>query len=77
NYSGGVGTVGPTDYYDEQMDDGSMTIENGNKLANSFKGYHGFDPIKTIKRMDIPVLCMYGALDRSHPGLFDLESLNK
>ncbi len=77
NYSGGVASVGASDYYDEQMDDASMTIENGNKLVNSFKGYHGFDPIKTIKRMDIPVLWMYGALDRSHPGLFDLETLNK
>nr|WP_299385504.1 hypothetical protein [Allomuricauda sp.] len=27
--------------------------------------------------MDIPVLWMYGELDRSHPGLFDLDMLEK
>ena len=80
NYSGGVASVGASDFYDEQMDDAQLSIEDGNALVDSFSGIKGYDPLPIIAEMEIPVLWVYGELDRSHPGLYDksmLEQLGK
>ena len=77
NYSGGLASVGASDFYDETMDDETISIEDGNAKVGSFSGVRGFDPIEIIKEMDIPVLWVYGELDKSHPGLYDLSVLKE
>ena len=75
--SGGVASVGESDFYDETMDDESISIEEGNTRVTSFSGYQGFDPKPDLKDIDIPTIYMYGALDRSHPILYDISILEK
>lgn len=75
NCSGGVASVGQSDYYDEIMDAGTLTIEKGNTKVKDFTGFLGYDPKSVIKEMELPVLWVYGALDDSHPALFDIEFL--
>jgi len=80
NYSGGVASVGESDYYDEIMDNDSMSIDEGNSRVSDFNGVKGFNPLSIIKKLEIPVLWVYGDLDQSHPGLHDisvLKGLNK
>ena len=77
NCSGGVASVGASDYYDEIMDDPQLSIKKGNRKVRSFKNLAGFDPLPIIKQMTIPVLWLYGELDRSHPGLYDIRILKK
>ncbi|MEZ4811852.1 MAG: hypothetical protein R2819_15960 [Allomuricauda sp.] len=77
NYSGGVASVGASDFYDEQMDDEQLSIEDGNAKVGSFDGVKGYDPLDIVKEMEIPVLWVYGELDRSHPGLYDLSVLKE
>ncbi len=76
NYSGGVASVGTSDFYDEQMDDEQLSIEDGNAMVDSFSGIKGYDPLPVIEEMEIPVLWVYGELDRSHPGLYDKSMLD-
>ena len=77
NYSGGVASVGESDYYDEIMDDERVSVMDGNNKVKTFTGFKGFDAKNTIKKMEIPVLWMYGELDDSHPGFYDLETLKE
>jgi hypothetical protein len=77
NYSGGVASVGESDYYDEIMDDASISIQEGNSKVNKFKGIIGFNPLPTIKKIEIPVLWIYGELDNSHPGRHDISVLKR
>ena len=75
NYSGGVASVGASDYYDEIMDTPDQEIKEGNLMVEKFKGVNGFDPLPIIKKMKIPVLWVYGALDSSHPVFYDQSIL--
>ncbi len=75
--SGGVASVGESDFYDEILDDEAVTIEEGNKQLSTFSGYHGFDPKPDLKDVDIPVVFIYGAMDRSHPILYDISVLKE
>lgn len=75
NYSGGLASVGASDFYDGIMDDKTVSIADGNTRVQGFSGIAGYDPIDIIKEMQIPVLWMYGELDTSHPGFYDLTKL--
>lgn len=77
NYSGGVASVGVSDFYDEMMDDETITVAEGNARVEKFNGLQGYDPLSSIKTMDIPTLWIYGELDRSHPILYDLKKLEE
>ncbi len=77
NCSGGVASVGESDYYDEIMDAGTLTIEAGNNEVRNFSGFLGYDPKAVIQEMELPVLWIYGALDNSHPAFYDLAFLEK
>ena len=77
NYSGGVASVGLSDHYDELMDDPELSIKEGNSRLGVFNGIHGFNPRSIIKKLKLPTLWVYGALDRSHPILYDVAILQR
>jgi len=78
--SGGVASVGLSDHYDLLADDPALPIDELVALLDSFDGLHGFNPISIVENIAVPILWIYGGMDRSHPAIYDnqvLVGLNK
>ena len=75
--SGATNTVGISDYYDSLADDLSLSIDEVIEMLPNFSSVHGFDPLPSLKALNVPGLWIYGGEDRSNPTQADIAVLEK
>jgi dipeptidyl aminopeptidase/acylaminoacyl peptidase len=80
-YSGPVSTVGQEMYYSGITGAGpgfkikGISLKMASDKASDFSGPHGFDPIPSLKTIDIPGLWMFGSQDPSTPVALSVKNL--
>ena len=83
-YSGPVCTVGQEIYYSQTTGDDpgeqveGISLEQASNMARDYAGPHGFDPLPSLKAINIPGFWMFGSQDRSIPiplSIANLDSL--
>jgi|GEM_PF-2220983 len=78
--SGGLTSTGVENFYDVLTDDINLSVEDATQQLYNYDGVIGYDPLPTMREMNIPVAFIFGGKDRSHPSLYEvdlLEMLNK
>ncbi|MGE0441165.1 MAG: alpha/beta hydrolase family protein [Gemmatimonadales bacterium] len=75
--SGGGSSVGTSDHYDELTDDPSVTVAQATAQLAAFPGPFGYDPEPTLRGLTLPVLWIFGGLDRSNPSYFDSTTVDR
>ncbi len=63
--------------YDENRMINGKTVEELNEEVKTFSGEHGFDPIPSIRELDIPALWIFGEMDESIPTQYSMELLQQ
>lgn len=72
--SGGAVPTSYEFFYDTLLlNNPTLTVKEGHDRLAQFQGDPGFDPQDIFRSMDIPVLFVLGALDRSHPTLWEKD----
>jgi hypothetical protein len=77
NVSGGGSPVGTSDHFDDLADDPSKTIDELTAALQTFAGPFGYDPRPTLAALTVPVLWIFGGLDRSNPTFYDIGEVEK
>lgn len=72
--SGGATSTGHEHYYEQLIEQG-LSVEEANQRVADFDGNTGFDPMPILDEITVPVLFIFGALDNSHPTLYDRDLL--
>jgi len=81
-YSGPICTVGQEIYYSRTTGDDpgdkveGISLEQASDRARDYEGPHGFDPLPSLKVLDIPGLWLFGSQDRSIPVPLSVENLD-
>ncbi|MFC1982735.1 alpha/beta hydrolase family protein [Chloroflexota bacterium] len=81
-YSGPVCTVGQEIYYSQTTGDDpgdqveGISLEQASNMARDYAGPHGFDPLPSLRAIDIPGLWMFGSQDRSIPIPLSTDNLD-
>jgi dipeptidyl aminopeptidase/acylaminoacyl peptidase len=81
-YSGPVCTVGQEIYYSQITGDDpgdqveGISLEQASNMARDYAGPHGFDPLPSLKAIDIPGLWMFGSQDKSIPVPLSIDNLD-
>jgi dipeptidyl aminopeptidase/acylaminoacyl peptidase len=65
--SGPSVTVGEEIYYSDRAENGSYSQEQADQMLKDFQGFHGYDPISRIEKMQAPSLWVFGGKDVSIP----------
>jgi len=73
--SGPTSSVGQEIYYSDLTAAGTSLQEASDK-ARDYEGPHGFDPIPSLREVDVPGLWLLGALDDSIPVPLTIEILD-
>ncbi|MFC2038751.1 alpha/beta hydrolase family protein [Chloroflexota bacterium] len=79
--SGPTCSVGQEIYYSSlvEVDQGTETgisLKEASDLARDYEGPHGFDPLASLEKMDIPGIWLLGARDNSIPTPLVVEILD-
>ena len=76
SHSGSTCTVGQEIYYNRlAVLSADVSVEELTDMARDYDGLQGFDPLPSLKAVDIPILWLYGYHDRSSPSLLSIEIL--
>jgi dipeptidyl aminopeptidase/acylaminoacyl peptidase len=73
--SGPTSTVGQEIYYSELTESGT-SLQEASDMARDFAGPHGYDPIPSLQKLDVPGLWLLGAQDSSIPIPLTIEILD-
>lgn len=77
---GGAIATGPESHYDALTADPNISIAEATERISEYDGPLGYDPVPTLRQVEIPTGFFFGGMDRSHPSFYDipiLENLNK
>jgi pimeloyl-ACP methyl ester carboxylesterase len=74
-FSGPTVSVGLEIHYSELAEQGSMSPADAEARLADYRGAHGFDPLPYLERIDVPVLWLFGADDRSIPTTLSVRIL--
>ena len=78
NVSGGGSPVGTSDYYDGlAAAEPTASIEDLTARLDAFAGPFGYDPRPTLAAVNVPILWLFGGLDRSNPSLYDIAQVER
>lgn len=72
---GGGSPVGTVIEYERLGRDGSLTIDQMHQRIATYSGPFGYDPTSTLETLRVPVLWIYGGLDRNTPSHADTARL--
>jgi dipeptidyl aminopeptidase/acylaminoacyl peptidase len=73
--SGPTSTVGQEIYYSDLTGEG-ISVQEASDMTRDYPGPHGFDPIPSLEKLNIPGLWLLGALDDSIPVPLTVEILD-
>jgi len=73
--SGPTCTVGQELYYSDLTEEG-ISLEKASDMARDYTGPHGFDPLPSLQKLDVPGLWLLGAQDSSIPVPLTTEILD-
>jgi len=73
--SGPSSTVGQEIYYSDLTAEG-MSLQEASDMARDYPGPHGFDPVPSLRKLDVPGLWLLGAQDDSIPISLTIEILD-
>lgn len=73
--SGPTVSVGLEIYYSQLAEQGAMSPADAEAKLTDYRGPHGFEPLPYLQRLDVPVLWLFGADDRSIPTKRSVEIL--
>lgn len=74
--SGATSSVGISDYFDGIAEE-EPSIEMAIQKLEDYQGVQGFDPYRSILKMESPALWMYGGQDKSNPTARDIRILTE
>ncbi len=74
-FSGPTVSVGLEIFYSSLAEQGTMTPADAEARLVDYRGAHGFDPLPYLERLNVPVLWLFGADDRSIPTKRSVEIL--
>jgi pimeloyl-ACP methyl ester carboxylesterase len=77
NVIGGGSPVGTVIEYGRLGQDASLSIDQMTQRASTFAGPYGYDPRPTLAGLRVPVLWIFGGLDRSTPTQLDIARLEQ
>jgi uncharacterized protein len=60
-------SVGLEIYYSDLVESADLTLDQAEQRLAEFDGPHGFDPLPSLEQVDVPMLWLYGLVDRSIP----------
>jgi dipeptidyl aminopeptidase/acylaminoacyl peptidase len=60
-------SVGREIYYSELAERSELPLDDAEEALTTFTGAEGFDPLPYLDQVDVPVLWLYGLMDRSIP----------
>ena len=81
-FSGPICTVGQEIFYSRTTGDDpgdqveGISLEQASNMARDYAGPHGFDPLPSLRTIDIPGLWMFGSQDRSIPIPLSIDNLD-
>ena len=73
--SGPTVSVGLEIYYSDLAEHGTVSPANAEARLADYRGPHGFDPLPYLEQLEVPVLWLFGAEDRSIPTKRSVEIL--
>jgi len=73
--SGPTSSVGQEIYYSDLTAEGT-SLQEASDMARDYEGSHGFDPIPSLQKVDVPGLWLLGAQDDSIPIPLTIEILD-
>jgi pimeloyl-ACP methyl ester carboxylesterase len=73
--SGPTCTLGQELYYSELTEEG-ISLQEASDMARDYTGPHGFDPLPSLQKLDVPGLWLLGGQDSSIPVPLTIENLD-
>lgn len=74
--SGPMVSVGLEIHYSELAEQGMMSPADAEAKLADYRGPHGFEPLRYLERIEVPVLWLFGADDHSIPTKRSVEILD-